>query len=273
VPERVGLEWLDPERKESIETPNGVVGGWRSWGYVVRPQNSGTFDLGEVELSYWDPATKKYEVTRASLGTIQVEPALPTAAVTAQPAADAPSPAKADPLDGLAGPRTTLTAFTAPSAPRLQGSLLWLVLAAPPLLVGVFSAGSSAARRLRARREGAASPAVLAEKALADARAAEERGDTTALLGAVERAIHLAIEAATGLKSRGVLLADLAAELERLGVRAALARDVEAALTACEAIRFEPEAGGSGGAISPAARELHEEAVAIAAELGRHRAP
>src|SRR6202044_2141924 len=42
MPERTGIEWLVPEQKESIEPQNGVVGGWRSFGYVVRIKESGS---------------------------------------------------------------------------------------------------------------------------------------------------------------------------------------------------------------------------------------
>src|SRR6185503_14499200 len=110
----------------------------------------------------------------------------------------------------IAGPRMALGAFAATQAPFWQdGRALWFLLAAPPLLVGLHFGGAGALARLRARRaDEKESPAALAEKALHDADAAEEKGDGKALAAAVERAVHLAVEAATALKSRGVLLAE-----------------------------------------------------------------
>jgi hypothetical protein len=61
----------------------------------------------------------------------------------------------------------------------------------------------------------------------------------------VERALHHAIEGATGLKSRGVLLADLPREIEARGVGPDLAAQIGEALAACESIRFDPDGGAS----------------------------
>ncbi|MEO7328020.1 MAG: hypothetical protein ABI193_05545, partial [Minicystis sp.] len=81
---------------------------------------------------------------------------------------------------------------------------------------------------------------------------------------AVERSIHLAIDAATGLKSRGVLLADLPAELEERGLSEALAGEVGEALAACETIRFDPEGNA-------AARDLLGRSRTIVNELARRK--
>ena len=70
MPERTGVEWLEPEKKESIEPQAGLVGGWRTFGYVVRVKESGSIDLGEVTLPFWDPSAKTYQVARAVLGTV-----------------------------------------------------------------------------------------------------------------------------------------------------------------------------------------------------------
>jgi hypothetical protein len=145
--------------------------------------------------------------------------------------------------------------------------MFWLLLAAPPLLVTALSAGTKAAKKAKARRaEASGSPAALAHKALAEAAEAEKKGDTKALAAAIERAVHLSIEAASGLKSRGVLLADLPAELTERGLPAGLGERARAVLTACEAVRFEPVADAER------ARDLLARTRALAADLGKHEA-
>jgi hypothetical protein len=117
--------------------------------------------------------------------------------------------------------------------------VFWALVVVPPvgvLLAGFAQRGFSMVRRRR--RERAGDPGALAGQALADMRAASDPKDQAA---AAERAIHLAVEAGTGLKSRGILLASLGAALRDKRVAPELADTVVSALESCAAIRFEPE--------------------------------
>lgn len=238
VPARTGVEWLDPEKKESIEPQAGVIGGWRTFGYVVRVKESGSVDLGEVTLPFWDPTAQKYQEARAVLGKIQVTPTPPAVDPVTKQLLDPPAP---DPFTAMPAARAALGPYTPPRPRLVDGGSLWLLIAAPPLLVGVVSMGADAARRARTRRAAIKdSPAALAEKALDDARRAGASGDGKALAAALERALHLSVEAATGLKSRGVLVADLPEEIEQRGLPRALGDEIAGAFAACEAVRFDP---------------------------------
>ncbi|WP_437314713.1 BatD family protein [Sorangium sp. So ce385] len=272
VPERTGLEWLDPEKRESLEPRGGAIGGFRSFGYVVRVQESGAVDLGKIELPYWDPAQKRYVVESAELGVVQVTPVAPSAA--SAPSSTAPGAAdgaagRAERFAGMPGLRTSLGPYAPPATLPLDGAPFWLLLAAPPLAVTLFGAGARLARRARERRAaGATSPARLAAVALGEAEEAAAQGDVGATAAAIERAVHRAIESATGLRSRGVLLAALPDELGQRGVPDALSARACEALAACEAIRFEPAArGGNAGAAAAAA--LVEQGRAVLTELAR----
>jgi hypothetical protein len=262
VPERTGLEWLEPEKKEKLAIQGGTVAGWRSFGYVVRVKDTGAIDLGAVELSYWNPSARRYEVTRADLGKVEVTRKGGAAAASSAQPVVAADPAVADPFVGLSTPRMALGAYVAARPPLWgEGFVLWGLLAAPPLLVAGAFAGSVGLRKARERRAaGADSKHALAEKALDEAAEAEARGDTKALAAAVERAIHLAVEDATGLRSRGVLMDNLARELAALGVEADLAEAVRASLLACESIRFDPDPDGAAarGVSDEARRVVHE---------------
>lgn len=264
VPERTGVEWFDPEKKEAIEPQGGVVRGKRVFGYVVKLSNSGAVDLGEVSLPYWDPSAKAYQVAKATLGIVDVIPVAPPLGKADAPA-DGP---KADPFVSLPGPRRAPSAWAQPARRFEGGGLFWLLLGAPPLLVTAVSAGTRAAKKARARRaELKGSPAALAAKALAEAVEAEKQGDARALAAALDRAVHLGIEAASGLKSRGVLVADLPAELTSRGLPAGLGERARAVLSACEAVRFEPAPDASR------TRDLLAEARGLLADLGKLEAP
>ncbi|WP_437587164.1 BatD family protein [Sorangium sp. So ce1000] len=268
VPERTGLEWLDPEKRDAIEPRGGAIGGSRSFGYVVRIQESGAVDLGTIELPYWDPAQKRYVVERADLGVVQVTPVVPPA--SSGPPSRAPradGAGRSEPFAGMPGLRTSLGPHAPPATLPLDGAPFWLLLAAPPLAVTLFGAGDRLLRRARDRRAaGATSPARLAAIAQREAEEAAAQGDLGATAAAIERAVHRAIESATGLRSRGVLLAELPDELGRRGVPGPLSARACEALAACEAIRFEPAAQDGGTA---AAAALVEQGRAVMTELAR----
>ncbi|XXY53029.1 BatD family protein [Sorangium sp. So ce269] len=269
VPERTGLEWLDPEKRESLEPRAGAIGGFRSFGYVVRVQESGAVNLGKIEFPYWDPAQKRYVVETADLGVVQaraVAPPAPSGPAPGTPDAERAA-GRAEPFAGMPGLRTSLGQYTPPATLPLDGAPFWLLLAAPPLVVTLFGAGDRLVRRARERRAaGATSPARLAALALRDAEEAAAQGDLKATAAAIERALHRAIESATGLRSRGVLLAALPGELGQRGVPEALSARACEAFAACEAIRFEPAEQEGGGA---AAAALVEKSRTVMTELAR----
>lgn len=245
VPERLGVEWLDPEKRDELDISQGKVQGARSFGYVVRLKEAGNIDLGEVALPFWNPAEKRYDVARVALGMVEVRPTLPPADPSAKPN----EPNAEEPFLGMPSTRYQLGAFTPPRAPRLVGAPLVAMIVAPPALVGLASAGAAIAKRMRARKKaGDESPGEQAKRALEAAGSADAKGK----LAAAERAVHLAIEAASGLKSRGLRNHEVAPSLVERGVDEDLANEAQAILAACEAIRFEPVIGrGTGPASGP----------------------
>lgn len=242
VPEKTGIEWLDPEKKESIEPRNGELSGFRSFGYVVRLTKRGTVDIGTIELPYWNARARRYEVARSALGTVEVvpganAPAVPSAAPSAGGDKD-----KDEAFATLPPPRTALSAFAvAPQSTLLEGWRFPGALVAPPFLALAGIAGASLSRRARSRlAERKVSPRTLAAAALADAKQAKSKGDERAAAAAVERAIVLAIEAASSVKARGVLKEELARELRANGIGASVADRASDALAACDRARFDP---------------------------------
>jgi hypothetical protein len=238
IPEQKGVDWLDPTINDAVTDHSGVVGGARTFRYVVRLDEPGSHDLGEVTLPYYDPRAKKYEIARTQLGSVDVKPG--KIAAPAPSAAPSASSSTTDgPLEDIGAPRRALGAPTVTPRHFTDSKGFFGLLAGGPLAVIALGGLTELASRLRRRmtaRERSLSAAY--RRALADARAAATRGDRSAVAGAVERALYSALEDRLGLKARAVLRPDLSRKLEQAGTEPALAAEIVALLDDCDKLRF-----------------------------------
>jgi hypothetical protein len=224
------VEWLEPTVTDEIDIDGGKLRGFKRFSYVVRLQQPGRVELGEIALSHWDPIGRKYATARVALGAVTV---------AAGEAAPGGSTEAADRLAALIEPRAQLG--PAPRQPlRLADrAWFWMLLACGPLSVvvaaGAIHAGSSLGERWRSQRE---SLTTQAGKALAEAQRAGRGGDTAAAASAGERALFLTLEAATGIKARGVLRDELRAKLQQVPVAEQLIDQIGDLLDVCDAVRF-----------------------------------
>lgn len=251
TPEKTGVEWLDPQKKDAIEIEKDAPTGTRTFGYLVRVQSAGQTDLGAIALSYWDPADKRYHERRIELGKITVLPA------AASPGGGAPGAGSAAPgddgvlsLSKLGAPRPALGAVPEPAAVLPLGSrFLWSVAGAPGLvLLGLGAVRLGQRARARAAKD-KAEPRRLAEKALAAARAAARKGARDEALGALDKAVRTAVEAATGLRARGMTVAELERELAEQGLEAERVAELASLLRDAEEARYAPEGGDEARAL------------------------
>jgi hypothetical protein len=255
VPITSTVEWLDPQVRESMEVENGKIRGSRTFTYVVRPKTAGTIDLGTVTLPYWNPDHKAYETARAALGKVQV--ADKAGALNRDPTVTH------DPWSPLGEPRGELRPFPRARDPFTDRPFYWFGLFGLPIAVVVGSLGSRGMKRMRsglaARRAGAERGI---DRALAEARDAKKRGDRMVVAAALDRALYLAIERATGLRARALLLEQVPHALEERQVPADLAAQAGQLLAALQAFRFVPEGGPDAGAII-------DQTAAVVRRLGR----
>jgi hypothetical protein len=258
IPAKRGIDWLDPTVQSAVEAKRGVVGGSRSFSYVVKLKEPGTVDLGELTLPYYDPKRRAYAVARAPLGSVEV---------TKNPQAVAKAVPSSGPV-GAAAPeaRKALGGYQRPSSPFTDDARFWWLLFGAPLAVALGGAGLELSQRLKRLRAAARSgPERLAQDAL---RAAEEaaRGTQVAATAAqVERAIFLAIEGATGIRGRGLLRGELATALADAGLSEQTRARALELLDACESARFT----GKSGDYPP--RELLQKARGTVNEFARRR--
>jgi hypothetical protein len=259
VPQQRGVDWLDPTLTEKVGPEGNVVKGYRTFSYVVKLQEPGTVDLGELTLPYFDPAKRAYATARAALGKVTVTPN-PNTRRSKLPADDA-----RDKALELA-PRKTLAPFVRASSPFTDDARFFWLLFGAPVVVAMAGAGLSLGTRLKQRmadvKAGAPRLAVDALRA-ADEAAARDEVATTA--SAVERALFLGIEACTGLRARALLREDLVRALTKAGLSEDLRARTLSLLDACESARFT---GKSGDRRPP---ELAKQARDCVSELLRTR--
>ena len=68
-----GLEVFDP--KVSSEANLGdILGGKKTFEYVIIPRRSGTITIDPVEVAYFDPAAERYRIASINLGVLEVKP-------------------------------------------------------------------------------------------------------------------------------------------------------------------------------------------------------
>jgi hypothetical protein len=256
IPASAAVEWLEPQVRENIDVENGKVRGSRTFSYVVRPKTAGTVDLGDITLPYWNPERKAYEVARVSLGKVQVAPE------KTPPLAKDPS-APHDPWSSLGSARAELGSYARVREPPTEKPWYWLGLFGGPVAVVAGSLGSKGFRRLRTwvsdKRTSAQSGI---DRALGEARDARKHDDPRTLAAALERAVYLAIERATGLKARALMLDEIPAALEERSVPRELAAELRELLGSIEATRFTLEA-------APKAGELADDVARAVRRMGR----
>ncbi len=269
VPERPGVEWLEPQVRGDVNPQQSVVQGVRTFQYVVRLHKAGTIDLGELRLPYWDPRKHAYFTASATLGKVQVAPA---------PGGDQPqssdhSPGKSSKLAGALSIRKELGEAASERARFPDASWFWALLGLSPVAVTATGIsvrlGQRLRRRLATRRKDATS---LAARALGEAEKALARGEAKAAAAEAERALFLAVEGATGLKARGFLRDELVSKLDAGGIDADTARQLSEVLTQCETARFTGDSATSEtGEIIEQSKDLVEKLARLRRSQARSR--
>ncbi len=238
VPEQTGLEWLEPTVTEQHQVnARRRVEGKRTFTYVVKATRPGSIALGSLSFPYFDAQKRQYARASAALGQVVVEPSAPSQVTGTQPAADNHAASEIK-LSELAAAREELLPF-APiphwsNAPWVLPTMFGLPLG---VLITQFARGRvlNFVRRRRAQRS------ALSERAQDELERAKQfiaERENDGAVAALERAIFLGIEAATGVKARAVLRESLTGTLTHAGLDVTASRAVVNLLHDLEAWRF-----------------------------------
>ncbi len=247
-----GVEWLEPEVHEKLGADTeDRFGGFRSFRYVVRTHEAGTFSLGTVAFPFYSARAKKYDIARVDLGFVTITN-------------DGKAPTPADPLDEAV-----------PNLPAVRGALegasrvaekplsdrreAWLLVFASPFVFVLGTLGTRAKERLADLRRGRqASPEAELAKRLADAKARLEKKDHAGAVRAALTVLEQGALAKLGVSLRGANQTEKRDKLEAIGLGTAAVEDWLAAFASGEARRYSP--------VPPTESEAKDE-VARAAKL------
>lgn len=236
-PEQTGVDWLEPTTTQQIDEQRDRIGGKRQFTYVVRIDRAGTIDLGTLRFHYFDPTTRKYATASAALGKIEVAAA--SATTSAPGAVTKVGNTSDDPLLAALHPRQQLGSFA--QTPRYlaerAGFFYWL-FAGPLLSLALFGLRDSLRRFAQWRVRASGSARVLVEAELQAARTAVRAGDPARTATSVERLVHLLIEHSVDLRSRAVLRAELAGQIESRGIDAETSTRLVSLLERCDHLKF-----------------------------------
>jgi hypothetical protein len=235
TPELTDIVWSEPTvRGELAEVQPGVLGGERSFTYVVRMAKPGKYDLGQLSLPHFEPESGRYQSARVALG--QVEVTAGSESVMQEPKTPRAELAKLLSVQKELGPAP------APVRSFVSEPSYWWWMFGMPLGVVVVRGASRGwlTLRERSRRERGSMKRAY-QSALQEAERAAHTGDAARAAGALERALYAAIEAHTNVRGRGLLRAELESALMAKGLTPTDAEAIAGAFGRLDALRFSAE--------------------------------
>lgn len=120
----------EPKYSEKITTSGTQMQGEKSWEYVISPKVKGTSQIGPIQLAYFDPLTKTYQVARSKPLSITIEAGEGTAQIPGAPSRTQLRAIRED----ISFIRNRDVGVTATDGLRGRAPLLILLLVLPPLV-------------------------------------------------------------------------------------------------------------------------------------------
>jgi hypothetical protein len=236
-PSAPGLRVLAPEIDDQIAFPQDLVGGTRTFRWLVVPEREGTYTLGPFSVPVLEPRTGRYSVARAD--------AIRLTAAGNPVGGGAPEPEPAPSARSGAAPALTL----GPIRTRSELARSHTPLADAPWIPFAFGLGPLAllgALGVRiARGRGGASPARAAKQATRDARrrlsSASEHaraGNAREFYAAIAQALKEVLEAKLARPVGSLTHGELRRMLVERGMVEGLADRVVDELEGCDFARF-----------------------------------
>jgi hypothetical protein len=246
APEAKGLQVLQPEIRDLIESPDDRVVGTRVFEWLLVPLEPGRYDIGPLELPTFDPASGRYASERSAPLVLEAVGKSVQRAEEATASEEEETSEPAEKPSYRFGPVRTSSALRRGSSRVLTSSWYpWLAALGPAgwLLVLCIS---TLRRRLEQSAQKAAPRRALgqADRRLRAAVSRAERAEPAEFYGEVAAAIKSALESKLGEPVGGFTHPELRAHLRRRGMSDELADRAVDELGQCEIARFSP-AGAS----------------------------
>lgn len=230
------FELYDPEVNTSIERKGNRIRGVKTLTYVVVPRSNGTFQIPEIEFTYFNPEHGRYESINPRPTPVKVTgtPTAPVAALTSTSGL---------PVDDIAGLLTeTVTWKRTGSLPLHRRAWLYVLLILPLMaLVGLFvyqQYQSRIAGDITLARNKRAHP--VARKHLKQAEVLLAANDARAFYHEIERAVLSFVGNRLNVAEKGLTHKQLNQLLQQKDVPADARNGLFGLLQECDRVRFAP---------------------------------
>jgi hypothetical protein len=233
-----GVQILQPETHDVVESPGERVQGTRTFAWLLVPKAPGSYALPALEFNSFDPAAGVYKTVRSAPLTLTAAGnARPDLAAAQEPEAEAPDESNA-PERAWPPIRPTSQLERPHEALASRGFYPWALALFPFVWLGTLAA--PALRRLRAQDPGSGAREALqsAHKKLATARAAASAGDARLFHAELSAALVGGLEARLGERVSGLTQGELRQLLQRRGLSPAPSEALLAILSRCDFARF-----------------------------------
>lgn len=234
-----GLRVLAPQTRDQISAPGDLVGGTRTFEWLIVPEREGSYTIPPFRVSTFDPEHARYAVVESPSVALTAA-GNPIGAASTAP--DEPDEAMPDAAPGEAqlGPVRTQSALSRGSEELAHRAWYpWLLALFPLAWLGL--ALGTAARRRAAARAGLSTPQKVSREARRRLAGAEElatKGDAREFYAAISLALRSVIEGRLGEAVGSLTHKQLERRLAVRGMSDALAKRIVEELEGHEMVRF-----------------------------------
>ncbi len=237
-----GMRAFDPEVSDKANTMRGLIGGQKIIEYVLMPQQTGSFVLPAVSLTYFDPTQKVYAETSVEPLTITVRPASASGSSTRSPVVTTDNQPKNQLQGGAMRPLRVNAQFSAPMRPlwaewwfvplTLSAPAAWLVVMVMRFIRMAIHRDDPEARKKRL--------AQAAKSRLKKIDQLATQGSAQDFYAEVERTLNGFLEAQLGTTVVGLTRQQLEERLAQANVASEVARRILAVYEASDRGRYAP---------------------------------
>lgn len=230
------FEQYDPQIKTSIDRSGGRIRGSKTMTYVLVPRSNGTFQIPEMEMSYYNPSRERFETIRPRPSPVKV-----TGNATA-PVAMLRN-ASGLPVDDIAGLLAIPESWRPlNAAPLHQRWWVYVLLALPLVVLGGFviqhRQATKLAGDLRFARNKRAHP--VARKHLKRAEELLAQKDARAFYEEIERAVLSFVGNRLNVAETGMTYGQIDALLAKRQVEDGVRKQFIGLLEECDRVRYAP---------------------------------